>query len=120
MLVDDRNRLAAMGIGQHDVTRAAEIADRVTHTVVVIVVKPNPGCGDLFQQYGLHVPMIMELLRHVELEAWRRRQHHAAAGVHAINFLADAQRILDAEQAERVVVGDEQDAFAVGHVSLSR
>ena len=29
-------------------------------------------------------------------------------------------RILDAEQAERVVVGDKQDAFAVGHVSSGR
>jgi hypothetical protein len=69
VLVDDRKRLAAIGIGQHDIARAAEVADRIAHTIVVVVVKAHAGCGDLLQERGLHMPVVVEALRHVELEA---------------------------------------------------
>ena len=61
------------------------------------------------------MPVVVEAVRHVELEAGRVRQHHAAAGVHRVDLLADVQGVLDVQQPERVFVGDEQDAFALTH-----
>jgi hypothetical protein len=61
-----------MGIGQHDIARAAEIADRVAHAIVVVVVEAHAGGGNILQQHGLHVPVVVETVRHVELEARRR------------------------------------------------
>jgi hypothetical protein len=106
-----------MGIRQHDIARAAEIADRVANAIVIVVVEANAGGGDVLQQRRLDVPMVVETLRHVELEARRGRPHHAAAGMHAIDLFADPQRILDAQQGERVLVRDEQHASAIGHIS---
>ena len=54
---------------------------------------------DLFQEDRLDVPVIVEAVRHVELEARRVRQCHATAGVHGIDLLADAQRIRDGQHA---------------------
>src|SRR5262249_22261397 len=64
------------------------------------------------------MPMVVEALRHVELEARRGRPHHAAASMHAIDLFADAQRIFDARRGERVLVRDEWDASAIGHISI--
>src|SRR6516225_1910266 len=89
VLVDDRNRLTAIGIGQRDIARAAEIADRVAHAIVVVVVEAHAGGGNVLQQRGLHVPVVVETVRNVELEACRRRPHHTAAGVHAVDVFAD-------------------------------
>ena len=119
MLVDNRHRRAAVRVGQHDIARAAEVADGVAHPVVVIVVKANTGCWDLREKGCLHVPMVVESLRHIELETRRRCPRHAATRVHGVDLLADPQRVLDAEQAERVLVRHEQDASSVGHLSAA-
>src|SRR5438477_11841 len=53
--------------------------------------------------------MVVKILGHVELEARRLRMHDAAARMHAIDLLADAHGVVDAEKLERVLVGDEQE-----------
>jgi len=61
------------------------------------------------------MPMVVEAVRHVELEAGRVRQHHAAAGMHGVDLLTEAHGVLDVQQPERVFVGDKQDAFILTH-----
>ena len=88
MLVDDGERHAAR-IGEHDIARAVEPADGVAHAVVEIVVDPHAGCRDVLEEDRLDVPVVVEAVRHVELEARRVRQHDAAARVHPVDVLAD-------------------------------
>ena len=116
VLVDDGERLAALRLRQHDVARAAERAHGVALAIVVIVVEANAGRRDVLEEDRLHVPVVVEAVGDVELEALRVRQHHAAAGMHAIDLLADAQRVRDVEQRERVLIRNEQDAFVIAHV----
>ena len=73
VLVDDGDGLAAPRLRQHDVARVAQSAHRVAHAVVVIVVEANAGGRDLLQEDGLDVPMVVEAVRHVELETRRVR-----------------------------------------------
>jgi hypothetical protein len=59
--------------------------------------------------------MIVELLRHVELEARWGSKHDAAFRVHPVDALADFERFLYAEQAQRVSIGDEQYSARICH-----
>src|SRR3954451_13899667 len=59
VLVDDRNRLAAARVRQHDVARAAEAADRVARAIVEVIVDPDAGRRDVLQEDGLHMPMVV-------------------------------------------------------------
>ena len=61
------------------------------------------------------MPVVVEAIRNVELEARRARQHDAAARMHQVDLLAHGERILHAQELERVAVGNKQDAALVGH-----
>ena len=115
VLVNNGERLAAMRVGERDVARTVESTDRVAYSVVVIVVDADAGRRNVLEERRLDVPMVVEVLRHVELEAVRVRPHHGAARVHAIDVLADLERVLDAQKSQRIRVRDEQNAFVVGH-----
>jgi hypothetical protein len=110
MLVHDSDRGAAMGVGEHDVARAVEAADRVAHAVVVVIVEAHAGGRDILQEHALDMPMVVEAVRHVELEACRARQDHAAARMHEVHLLAYRERILDAQERKRLAIGHEQHA----------
>ena len=114
VLVDDRERLAGVRIGQRDIAGAVEPAHRVADAVVVIVVDAHAGGRHFLEERRLDVPMVVEILRHVELEAVRIRPDHAAARVHQVDVLAHLERVLDAQQPERVLVRNEKNAFVIG------
>ena len=115
VLVDNGERLAGMRIGQRDVAGTIEPADRIAHPIVVIVVDADAGRRHVLEEGRLDVPVVVEVFRHVELEAVRVRPHHAAARVHMVDVLAHLERLLDAQEPERVLVRDEQNPFVVSH-----
>src|SRR5439155_26159105 len=83
-------------------------ADGVASEISKIMVEARAGRWDYFQQRSLDVPVVVEPVGYIELEAWRLRMRHRAAREHAINFLADAHGVVDAEKVERVLVGNEE------------
>ena len=120
MFVHDRKPVAGLRIAEHDVAPAFQRPDRIAGPVVEIIIQPNPGGRDFLQQRRLDVPVIVETVGDIQLETGRPGMLDRPARQHAVDILADAQGVVDAEQVERVLVGDEQQIGMAHDIGVSR